>query len=52
MAEKCCDTATMNCEKLIGIGPNFSVNDTLYYRLELDAKNEQVNLILSKKLNS
>jgi hypothetical protein len=37
MAEKCCDTQTMNCEKLIGVGPMFSTktNDTLNFKLQL-----------------
>lgn len=35
LVETCCDSKTMNCEKLVGIGPMFSTNDTLYYSLEL-----------------
>ncbi len=35
LAETCCDSITMNCDKLYGVGPMFSNNDTLFYRLEL-----------------
>ncbi len=39
----------MNCEKLIAIGPNFSTNDTLFYKMELLVPNSSIKVILSIK---
>ncbi len=35
LGETCCDTATMNCGKMIGIGEKFSNNNELKYELTL-----------------
>ncbi len=41
--------AIMNCEKLIALGPNFSTNDTLFYKMELLVPNSSIKVILSIK---
>lgn len=53
MAEKCCDTQTMNCEKLIGVGPMFSTNDTLNFKLQLLSNQNIVynNFFLDLEIN-
>ena len=35
LGETCCDTATMNCGKMIGTGEKFSNNNELKYELTL-----------------
>ena len=35
LAETCCDTSTMNCEKIIGISPKISNTDELEIELKL-----------------
>jgi hypothetical protein len=35
LGEACCDTATMNCGKIVGIGEQFSDNNELKYELTL-----------------
>ena len=35
LGESCCDTATMNCGKIVGIGDKFSDNNELKYELTL-----------------
>jgi len=35
LAETCCNTATMNCGKIVGVGERFSNNNDLKYQLTL-----------------
>jgi hypothetical protein len=49
LTENCCDSRIMNCEKLIAFGPNFSTNDTLFYKMELFLPNSSIKVILTIK---
>lgn len=58
LGETCCDTSTMNCGKIVGIGERFSNNNELKYELTLylsDGKKVRKtflnNLIFKKHLN-